>query len=235
MSFSVLQSDCKRLTATLEDLSNHELDQILNNDEKIEEILSEADQIYLKELQNEKETVMATNESLAEINLAREPELIEGREKLLAKSAEGEAISKKVEEKLQLIRNKNGDLSLETALALLRTAASEMEEESDGVAKKFMDEGGDLEDFLDQFLAKRKIMHLRLVKADKMSKILQRGDPTMNNMSSYPNPPPLSINSSYFPGIPSNVPPPSVPYPVGPLNMPMPPPYSNLNYFQNHY
>lgn len=135
-----------------------------------------------------------------------------------------------------LLGEKNGDMSLETALALLRTAASEMEEESDSIAKKFMDEGGDLEDFLEQFLAKRKIMHLRLVKADKMSKIIQRGgDPFLSNMPNYTNPPPLSVNTSYFPGIPSSMPPSTVPYPTGPLNMPMPPPYANMNYFQNHY
>ncbi|KAL3271346.1 hypothetical protein HHI36_021834 [Cryptolaemus montrouzieri] len=235
MSFAVLQSDCKKLTNTLDDFSNDELDQILNNDAKIEEIINQAEDIYLKEIQNEKDTVIATNESLAELNLAREPELSEGREKLQAKTEEGEEISKRNEEKLKIIRDKNGDMSLETALAFLRTAASEMEEESDAIAKKFMEEGGDLEDFLEQFLAKRKIMHLRLVKADKMSKILQRGDPSLSNISSYPNSPPLNINSSYFPGIPTSMPPTVVPYPTGPLNMPMPPPYANLNYFQNHY
>lgn len=209
----------------------------------------------MKEIQNEKETVIATNESMAEMNLTKEPELAEKREKLRMTSVEGEELSKRVEEKLKTLskykyivhwlisfrifvisEDKNGDLSLETALALLQTAASEMEEESDSIAKKFMDDGGDLDDFLEQFLARRKIMHLRLVKADKMSKIIQRGsDPFLNNMPNYMNPPPLSVNSSYFPGIPSNIPPASVPYPTGPLNMPMPPPYANVNYFQNHY
>lgn len=208
----------------------------MNDDAKIEDILSNADQTYLKEIQNEKETVIATNESMAEMNLTKEPELAEKREKLRMTSVEGEELSKRVEEKLKTLKDKNGDLSLETALALLQTAASEMEEESDSIAKKFMDEGGDLDDFLEQFLARRKIMHLRLVKADKMSKIIQRGsDPFLNNMPNYMNPPPLSVNSSYFPGIPSNIPPASVPYPTGPLNMPMPPPYANVNYFQNHY
>lgn len=130
-----------------------------------------------------------------------------------------------------ILGQKTGDMSLETALALLQTAASEMEEESDGVAKKFLDSEVELDDYLDQFLVKRKLMHLRLVKAEKLMKLLSGG------VSNYVNAPPLNINTAYFPGIPSNnVIPPypssnSVPYPTGPLNMPMP----GMNYFQNHF
>lgn len=65
-------------------------------------------------------------------------------------------------------------MSLETALALLQTAASEMEEESDNVAKAFLDNEKELDQFLDEFLTKRKLMHLRLVKAEKLSKILSQ-------------------------------------------------------------
>lgn len=125
---------------------------------------------------------------------------------------------------------KTGDMSLETALALLQTAASEMEEESETTAKKYLDNEMEIDEFLDQFLTKRKLMHLRLVKAEKLSKLLQR-DPTLSNIPNYVNAPPVNINSSYFPGIPmgggANV-----PYPTGPLNMPMPP---GASYFQNHY
>lgn len=122
-------------------------------------------------------------------------------------------------------------MSLETALALLQTAASEMEEESETIAKKFLDNEIDLDEFLEQFLAKRNLMHMRLVKAEKLSKILQR-DPTLSNIPNYVNAPPVNINSSYFPGIPMGHPTSSVPYPTGPLNMPMPP---GASYFQNHY
>lgn len=130
-------------------------------------------------------------------------------------------------------------MSLETALALLQTAASEMEEESDSTAKKFLDNGVEIDDFIDEFLTKRKLMHMRLVKAEKLSKILQR-DPSLSNIPNYINAPPVNINTNYFPGVPTNVPnsvpypvgPPTMPYPTGPLNMPMPP---AMNYFQNHF
>lgn len=45
MSIEILQADCKRAVAQLASLSNDELDEIMNNDEKIEEILSQLDQV----------------------------------------------------------------------------------------------------------------------------------------------------------------------------------------------
>lgn len=123
-----------------------------------------------------------------------------------------------------------GNQSLETTLALLQTAASEIEEESDAWAQKFLDSEVELDDFLDEFLTKRKLMHMRLVKAEKMAKILSR-DPSLNDIPTYANPPPVNLNSNYFPSI-NPAPASSVPYPLGPMAMPMP---GSMNYFQNHY
>lgn len=42
---------------------------------------------------------MASNNSMAEFNLSKEPELVEGREKLQQLSEEGEQLTKSIEEK----------------------------------------------------------------------------------------------------------------------------------------
>ncbi|XP_060533917.1 vacuolar protein sorting-associated protein 37B [Cylas formicarius] len=231
MAFSILNSDAQRVSESIKYKSNDELNEIMNNEAKLEEIIGELDQSYLKKLENEKDNLIAENNSMAEFNLSREPQLVEGREKLRSLYDEIERLNKVIEEKLKELRSKGGDISIETALALLQTAASEMEEESEQSAKKFLANELDLDPFLDEFITKRKLMHLRLVKADKLSKILQRGDPSLNNVSNYINAPPVSINSGYFPGVPTS-PPAAVPYPTGPLNMPMPP---GMNYFQNHF
>ncbi|KAK5638321.1 hypothetical protein RI129_012616 [Pyrocoelia pectoralis] len=230
MSLAVFQADCKRALGSLTHLSNDELDEYINNEEKIETILQGLDQSYVKDIENEKETLLATNSSLSEFNLTREPTLIEGRERVEELSVRGEELYKNVEEKMKEIREKSGDMSLETALALLQTAASEIEEESDKVATQFLCNEIELDEFLEEFLKKRIIMHTRLIKAEKMTKILST-DPVLNNVPSYVNAPPVSINSNYFPGITPN-PVPNVPYPIGGISMPMP---GNVNYFQNHY
>lgn len=47
MSLEILQADCKRATNILVDLNNTELDEIINNDEKIEELISGLDEVGL--------------------------------------------------------------------------------------------------------------------------------------------------------------------------------------------
>ncbi|EFA04908.1 vacuolar protein sorting-associated protein 37C [Tribolium castaneum] len=225
MTSPLLLSDCKKAVSDLKSLSNDELDKIMNDEEKIENILSSLDQSYLKEIETQKERLLESNRALAEENLSREPELVEGREKLQELSEQAEQLSKSVEEKVKQIKNKSGDLSLETSLALLQTAASEMEEKSDKLVKSFLENEIDLENFLDEFLTKRRQVHLRLIKAEQLSKIISRGP--MGGTSNYVNAPAIPINSNYFPGVPSQ----NVPYPTGPIGMPMP----GLNYFQNHF
>lgn len=125
-------------------------------------------------------------------------------------------------------------MSLETTLALLQTAASESEEQSETIANKFLDGDIELDDFLTQFLTMRQLMHIRLVKAEKMTKIVSQ-DLNFSSGPNYINAPPVAINSNYFPSIPTtyqnNPSANSVPYPTGPLNMPMP---GGMNYFQYH-
>lgn len=103
MSIEILHSDCKRAVSQLGSLSNEELDEIINNEEKIEEILGGLDQSYLKEIENEKENLMASNNSMAEYNLSKEPELVEGREKIKELSEIGEELTKSVEDKTKIL------------------------------------------------------------------------------------------------------------------------------------
>lgn len=70
---------------------------------------------------------------------------------------------------------------------------------------------GDIEvdEFLDQFLIRRKLMHLRKVKVDKLRELIRKGCSASNTLG-YPT-------ISNFPGMA-----PSIPYPTGPVAMPMP-------------
>lgn len=47
----ILQADCKRAVGQLVTLKNEELDTIMNNEEKIEEILSGLDQVFMTTFQ----------------------------------------------------------------------------------------------------------------------------------------------------------------------------------------
>ncbi|KAL2714332.1 vacuolar protein sorting-associated protein 37B [Vespula squamosa] len=184
-------------------LSNEELKDILNDDSKFEDIVKDIKQF--KELETEKEVLMASNRSLAEFNLSKQPELEEGKQILKELSDKGHRLCFSVKEKLNEMKDRSGTMTVDTALDLLQAAAAEIEEESEKVAEKFLAGNIEVDEFLEQFLSRRKLMHLRKVKVDKIREIMRKSSHT------------ASYFNSNFPGIA-----PSIPYPTGPVSMPMP-------------
>ena len=79
------------------------------------------------------------------------------------------------------------------------------------LAEKFLAGDIEVDEFLDQFLPRRNLMHLRKVKADKMQELIRR-----RTSSGYLSGPGYPVNSNY-PGMT-----PSLPYPAGVVSMPMP-------------
>jgi ESCRT-I complex subunit VPS37 len=107
-------------------------------------------------------------------------------------------------------------MSQETALALLQTSAAESEEQTEELVKQFLENEVTVDAFMDTFMAQRKEMHNRKVKADKLKDIIRH--PPQRSAGAgpmYPQP----GSGFYPPGPPVGMP--SVPYPLGPT-MPMP-------------
>ncbi|XP_055375129.1 vacuolar protein sorting-associated protein 37B [Condylostylus longicornis] len=213
------QQYMNQLQISLTNLSSDELKDLLNDDDKLEERVIEA----LKSLEEQKSSLLEENRTFAEGNLLKEPEIIELKGKLSELSQEGKELCSSVQEKLTEFKNKSVTINQDTALALLQTAAAECEEESEKLVKDFLDNELNLESFLDQFLNLRKIMHLRKVKSEKMSEIIQKGQ---NRGSAYIPPSTGFFNNlSTSGGLPyptGGIP--NIPYPIGPMAMPMPMP-----------
>ncbi|KAG7197971.1 hypothetical protein KM043_016203 [Ampulex compressa] len=203
------EPDIPAALGLLSHLNNDELKELLNNDTKFEDIVKDIKQF--KELETEKEMLMASNRSLAEFNLSRQPELEEDKQALRDLSEKGTELCSNVKSKLDEMRDKSGTMTVDTALDLLQAAAAEIEEESERVAEKFLAGDTEVDEFLEQFLSRRKIMHLRKVKVDKLRELIRKAH-TSNSGPGYPI-------TSNFPGIA-----PSIPYPTGPVSMPMPVP-----------
>ncbi|KMQ93146.1 vacuolar protein sorting-associated protein 37b-like protein [Lasius niger] len=201
------EPDIPAALGLLSHLDNDELKELLNNDGKFEDIVKDIKQF--KNLETEKEVLMASNRSLAEFNLSKQPELEEGKQILKELSEQANLLCASVRNKLDEMRDKSGTMTVDTALDLLQAAAAEIEEESEGVAEKFLAGDIEVDEFLDQFLSRRKFMHLRKVKVDKLREIIRKGH-SSNSTPGYPI-------ASNFPGIT-----PSIPYPTGPVAMPMP-------------
>ncbi|XP_020707243.1 vacuolar protein sorting-associated protein 37B [Athalia rosae] len=194
----------------LSHLNNDELKELLHDDAKFEEIVKDVKQF--KDQDNEKEILLASNRSMAEFNLSNKPKLEEGKQAIKELSEKGSQLCASVTEKLNQLKEQSGTMSIDTALALLQTSAAEMEEESEKIKENFLNEEMEVDEFLEQFLSRRKIMHLRKVKVDKMKELMTNPRPVGSGNLGYPT-------ASNFPGMGH-----SVPYPTGIVGMPMPVP-----------
>lgn len=203
------EPDIPAALGLLTHLNNDELKELLNNDGKFEDIVKDIKQF--KDFETEKEMLMASNRSLAEFNLSKQPELEETKHMLKELSEKGNELCSIVKDQLDVLRDKSGEMAADTALDLLQAAAAEIEEESEGIAEKFLAGDMEVDDFLEQFLVRRKLMHLRKVKVDKMREVTKKLRATASGPG-YPM-------TSNFPGMA-----PAIPYPAGPIAMPMPVP-----------
>ncbi|XP_046740074.1 vacuolar protein sorting-associated protein 37B isoform X1 [Diprion similis] len=194
----------------LSHLNNEELKELLNDDDKFEEIVKDVKQF--KEQDTEKEMLLASNRSMAEFNLSNKPKLEDGKQAIRELSEKGSKLCTSVMEKLDQLKEQSGTMTVDTALALLQASAAEIEEESEKIQGKFMNEEMEVDEFLEQFLTRRKLMHLRKVKVDKMKELMLKPRPSSSGILGYPT-------SGNFPGMG-----PSVPYPTGVIGMPMPVP-----------
>lgn len=59
----------------------------------------------------------------------------------------------------------------------MQAAAAESEEKSDDIATKFQNKEITIDEYLEQFMAARKVMHSRKLKIEKMQEILRRSIP----------------------------------------------------------
>ncbi|CAG2054024.1 unnamed protein product [Timema podura] len=183
----------------LSHLNVEELKEMLNNDAKFDEMIKDVKQF--KELETEKEILMASNRSLAEFNLSKEPLLRNGKMQLKDLSQEGE---KRV--MLPILGAKRARTP-DRRVRVLGVATFVPK----AIAEKFLDGDMELDSFLDQFITSRKVMHLRRVKADKMTEMV-----TARMRAPVVHPNSMSHSGqSFFP----------TPYPIGGHNMPMPPHY----------
>ncbi|EDV44337.1 uncharacterized protein Dana_GF18928 [Drosophila ananassae] len=208
------QEYLNQLQTTIAPLGSDELKELLNDDDKVDEKVDEV----LQALRTEKISVFEDNRSRAERNIEREPQIIELRGRVAELSEEGRTRCAAVQEKLGQVKEKSGGMGPETALALLQTATSESEEQTEEMIKKFNDNELGVEAFLEEFLASRRTMHLRRLKAEKMQDLMRKqrqGPPPAAALPAYGNIP----SSGFYPSATG-----SVPYPImGPM-MPMPPP-----------
>ncbi|KAL3067648.1 vacuolar protein sorting-associated protein 37C [Trematomus bernacchii] len=167
----------------LQDLSQSELQELLDNPERVESMALESDEI--QNIQLEREMALASNRSLAEQNLDMKPRVESEKEVLVERYSQLEAIRETYRQHCSLRDGMVGQLSPEALFSRLQTEGSKSEAESEALADEFLEGSLPLDCFLDRFLSLRSLAHKRRVRIEKLQEILrQRSDGNPNAMTS---------------------------------------------------
>lgn len=173
-----LNPDYNPATHILRNMSTTELQMMLNENELIETLVQELQQV--KSAEAERKAMLESNKNLAESNLAKEPLLNELRVKVMEQQEEFKTLKQSLEAKKEKLDELTRQMSLDTTLALLQAAAAEAEEESEAFSENFLSGEIEAEAFLESYLNKRKLCHLRRVKAEKMAELLRQSGASFN-------------------------------------------------------
>lgn len=112
--------------------------------------------------------LMASVRSLAEFNLARQNDYEETRSKLLTLVSDSNKLKDEIQQKATKLLELSRKTSLESTLAVVLTSTAQAEEESESVAKSFLASNIEFDSFVGQYCEKRKLAHLRRIKADRL-------------------------------------------------------------------
>ncbi|XP_067297324.1 vacuolar protein sorting-associated protein 37C [Pseudorasbora parva] len=154
----------------LQDLSQSELQSLLDNSERVESMALESDEI--QNIQLEREMALAANRSLAEQNLDMKPRLEKERERLVEKYTELEEVRDKYKQHCVLRDSIMGQVSPEGLLSRLQIEGANKEAESEVLADEFLEGSISLDSFLERFLSLRSLAHTRRVRIEKLQEIL---------------------------------------------------------------
>ncbi|XP_030647205.1 VPS37B subunit of ESCRT-I a [Chanos chanos] len=150
-----------------------QLNELLEDDEKLNKIIKDMDEI--KDLQQSKEMTLASNRSLAEQNLTLQPRLDHQKNQLTKRYRSLQELYEAYQLHKSSLEHKSGNSSLDTLLALLQAEGAKIEEETEIMADAFLDGEVTLDTFIDEYQSKRKLAHLRRVKIDKLQELVLKG------------------------------------------------------------
>ncbi|XP_070774020.1 vacuolar protein sorting-associated protein 37D [Enoplosus armatus] len=152
-------------------LSTSELRELLQNDDKMDQILRLNEKF--QDLQVDREMLLTSNRSLAEESLARRPRLCNGKLQLAEKYRELSNLATICWEKQSQLEAHVQKHSLQTTQNLLQEEVARAEEHSEELLEKFMEGNVSLDEFLDSFQSSRKTYHIRRAQAEKMQEVAQ--------------------------------------------------------------
>lgn len=198
-------------------MNSEELKSLMDDNERLNKLVHDLE--LVKNGEQEKETLLASNKSIAEYNLGLEPRLIQSRHQLAETYEQAVKIQKDFDRDKLKLDSFVSTTSLDTTFALLQLESAKAEDESEKVAESFLSRLTDVGKFLDEYVSLRTTAHLRKVKVEKLEEIVKHQTQPQHTLSAVNN---------FTPPMPSRV----APYPpaMGPCNPPLAnvPPYPQM-------
>ncbi|XP_035274112.1 vacuolar protein sorting-associated protein 37C [Anguilla anguilla] len=161
-----------KLMEKIQDLSQSELQDLLDDAGKVESLVQESDEVQTAQL--DREMTLASNRSLAEQNLNLKPGLESQRDRLVEKYSELEAVRETYRQHCAQRDGIMGQVTPEGLLSRLQAAGGSTEAESEALAEQFLDGSLSLDSFLEHFLSLRSLAHRRRVRIEKLQDILRQ-------------------------------------------------------------
>ncbi|CAL4078386.1 unnamed protein product, partial [Meganyctiphanes norvegica] len=191
--------DFEAAVGLIRHLTTEELRELVSNEAKTTDLIKDLPQ--MKNLVSEQEMLLAANKSLAEFNLSLEPKLSQPQQRHVKKNLQ--------HSQLHLSTGTYQNCGPHKLINHLQTSLISCDiavlSKTDNLVQSFLDKQQEVDQFLTEFLEKRKNAHLRRIKAEKISEI---NNPVVNNSHSsgpLPYPP-----QQWAPAYPPN---PSMPMP----------------------
>ncbi|KAG7271302.1 hypothetical protein CRUP_021039 [Coryphaenoides rupestris] len=150
-----------------------QLSELLEDDEKLIKIVQEMEE--MQGVQQSKDTTLASNRNLAELNLDLQPKLEQRKEHLAKHYSSLQESFEAYQFRKSTLDHKSGNSSLDTLLALLQAEGAKIEEETENMADSFLVGDVPLDTFIDAYQSNRKLAHLRRVKIEKLQEMVLTG------------------------------------------------------------
>ncbi|XP_034547879.1 VPS37B subunit of ESCRT-I a [Notolabrus celidotus] len=160
-------------TTTFSEYTMTQLNEFLEDDEKLTKMVQEMDE--MQDVQHSKEKTLVNNRTLAEHNLALQPQLEHQKEQLTKRYNCLQDSFESYQLRKSTLDHKSGNTSLDTLLALLQAEGAQIEEDTENMADSFLDGDMTLDSFIDAYQSNRKLAHLRRVKIEKLQEMVLQG------------------------------------------------------------
>lgn len=156
----------------LDGLSLEELKDINDKPEIMDLFLTKLDSVI--KLEVDKENLEKKNEEIARFNLSLQSKLEGSKDNLLKKCERVSELKQEFANNSQKQRELTEALSIASIQTHLEIAATQAEEESDAIADEFLSKNITPDEFIQKYLAKRKLCHSRRAKEEKIRNLHTR-------------------------------------------------------------